>query len=239
MSHDVKQVAVPVIESFDFTPENLAKVRAVIAKYPAGRQASAVMPLLDLAQRQCGGWLPRVAMERVGDLLGMSYMRVFEVVTFYTMYKRAPVGKNLLQICTTTPCWLRGSDAVVAACRQKLGIDFGQTTADGLFTMEEVECLGACVNAPVVQINDDYIEDLDGERMLAVLEALERGDAVAAGSQIGRQGSMAAGDLPAVVAPTKPPAKIPAKTAATKTPTTKTPAAKKPVAASAKKPKDS
>lgn len=173
-------------EAFEFTPENLELARRIIAKYPAGRQASAVMPLLDLAQRQNANWLPRAAMDYVADMLDMPRIRVYEVATFYTMYNRAPVGRHFVQVCTTTPCWLRGSDEVVAACRRKLGIDIGETTADGQFTLVEVECLGACVNAPMIQINDDYYEDLDAESTEKVLDALARGEKPPAGSQKGR-----------------------------------------------------
>ena len=174
---------------FAFTPENLAAARGIIAKYPAGRQASAVLPLLDLAQRQNDNWLPRAAMEYVAGLLEMAPIRVYEVATFYTMFNLQPVGKWLLQICTTTPCWIRGSDEVVKACERKLGIAMNQTTPDGKFTMREVECLGACVNAPIIQVNDDFYEDLDGERTIKLLEALERDQPPAPGSTIGRQTS--------------------------------------------------
>ena len=177
-------------EDFVFTPDNLERARAIIAKYPAGRQASAVMPLLDLAQRQNQNWLPRAAMDYVADFLEMPRMRVYEVATFYTMYNRAPVGKHFVQVCTTTPCWLRGSDDIVAACEHKLGIGVGETTDDGQFTVVEVECLGACVNAPMVQINDDYFEDLTPERMEEILDMLARGEAPPSGSQTGRGGSM-------------------------------------------------
>ena len=151
-------------ESFEFTPENLEQAKAHIAKYPPGRQASAVLPLLWIAQEQHGGWLPRAAMDHVAALLEMAPIRVYEVATFYTMFNLRPVGRYLLQACTTTPCWLRGSDAVVEACERKLGIGVGGTTPDGLFTLVEVECLGACVNAPILQVNDDFYEDLDGSR---------------------------------------------------------------------------
>ena len=174
---------------FAFTPENLASARAHVAKYPEGRQASAVLPLLDLAQRQNGGWLPRAAMDHVAGLLGMAPIRVYEVASFYTMFNLRPVGRYLLQACTTTPCWLRGSDAVVAACERKLGIGVGGTTADGLFTLIEVECLGACVNAPILQINDDFYEDLDGPATERLLDAVRRGAAPPPGSVIGRRGS--------------------------------------------------
>ena len=175
--------------AFAFTPENLASARAHVAKYPEGRQASAVLPLLDLAQRQNGGWLPRAAMDHVAGLLGMAPIRVYEVASFYTMFNLRPVGRYLLQACTTTPCWLRGSDAVVEACRRKLGIGIGGTTADGLFTLVEVECLGACVNAPILQINDDFYEDLDGPATERLLDAVRRGAAPPPGSVIGRRGS--------------------------------------------------
>jgi NADH-quinone oxidoreductase E subunit len=191
MSHDSGP---PVVqpEDFAFTPENLEKAKAHIAKYPPGRQQSAVLPLLDLAQRQSGGWLPLAAMHAVADLLQMPRIRVYEVATFYTMFNLKPVGRWLLQVCTTTPCWLRGSDDLVAACEQRLGIGLGGTTADGLFTLVEVECLGACVNAPILQVNDDFYEDLDGPKTEALLGALREGKPPPCGSVIGRQGSMAA-----------------------------------------------
>jgi len=176
-------------ESFDFTPENMRVAEAHIAKYPPGRQASAVLPLLDLAQRQCGGWLPRAAMDRVAQILAMAPIRVYEVASFYTMLNLRPVGRYLLQACTTTPCWLRGSDDIVAACKRKLGIVMGGSTADGLFTLVEVECLGACVNAPILQVNDDFYEDLDGPATEALLDALRAGIPPPPGSMIGRHGS--------------------------------------------------
>jgi NADH-quinone oxidoreductase E subunit len=176
-------------ESFEFTPENLERARWYIAKYPPGREASAVLPLLDLAQRQHGGWLPRVAMDHVAHLLGMPPIRVYEVATFYTMHNLRPVGRYLLQACTTTPCWLCGSDEVVAACEKKLGIGMGGTTEDGMFTLVEVECLGACVNAPILQVNDDFYEDIDGPKTEALIDALREGRAPAPGSVIGRRGS--------------------------------------------------
>ena len=175
--------------SFDFTPDNLERARAHIAKYPAGRQASAVLPLLDLAQRQHGGWLPRAAMDCVAEMLGVAPIRVYEVATFYTMLNLRPVGRYLLQACTTTPCWLRGSDEVVRACQTKLGVNVGGTTPDGLFTLVEVECLGACVNAPILQVNDDFYEDLDGPATEALLDALRQGDPPSPGSVAGRRGS--------------------------------------------------
>src|SRR4029077_4500891 len=176
-------------ENFEFTAENLERAKAHIAKYPPGRQASAVLPLLWIAQEQHGGWLPRAAMDHVAGLLEMAPIRIYEVATFYTMFNLRPVGRYLLQACTTTPCWLRGSDVVVQACRSKLGIDVGGTTADGLFTLVEVECLGACVNAPILQVNDDFYEDLDAPSTEALLDALRAGKAPPAGSLAGRRGS--------------------------------------------------
>ena len=179
-------------ESFAFTPEYLEKAKAFIAKYPKGRQQSAVMPLLDLAQRQ-DGWVSRAAMEVIADMLEMAPIRVEEVATFYTMYNRKPVGKFHVQVCTNLPCMLRGSDDVVAAAKAALGVDFGDMTGDGLFTLSEVECLGACVNAPMMQINDDYYEDLTAETTKAVLEAFKRGETPKPGPQNGRQFSCPAG----------------------------------------------
>ncbi|MGO8918720.1 MAG: NADH-quinone oxidoreductase subunit NuoE, partial [Stellaceae bacterium] len=170
-------------------PENLDRAKAHIAKYPPQRQASAVLPLLDLAQRQHGGWLPRAAMDRVAEMLGMAPIRVYEVATFYTMLNLRPVGRYLLQACTTTPCWLRGSDEVVRACERKLGIAIGETTPDGRFSLTEVECLGGCVNAPIIQVNDDFYEDLDGAATERLIDALRRGETPRPGSAKGRQTS--------------------------------------------------
>lgn len=174
---------------FEFSAENMEKAKAFIARYPEGRQRSAVMPLLDLAQRQNGGWLPDGAVDAIAGILGMAPIRVLEVATFYSMYKLKPVGKHQVNVCTTTPCWLRGSDEVVHACRKSLGIEVGETTADGEFTLAEVECAGACVNAPVVEIGDEYYEDVDAESMTRIIEALKSGEKPASGSQIGRQTS--------------------------------------------------
>ncbi len=189
MSEPVQTLPFEQPASFAFSPKNLELAKAHIAKYPPGRQASAVLPLLDLAQRQQGGWLPRAAMDHVAEMLEMAPIRVYEVGSFYTMFNLRPVGRYLLQACTTTPCWLRGSDAVVEACRRGLGIGVGGSTADGLFTLVEVECLGACVNAPILQVNDDFYEDLDGPATEALLDALRDGKAPPPGSVIGRHGS--------------------------------------------------
>ncbi len=180
--------------SFAWTAENAEQAKKVIARYPAGRQQSAVMPLLDLAQRQVGaetqtqGWLPVPVMEYIGRQLDMPYMRVYEVATFYTMYNLAPVGRYHVQVCGTTPCMLRGSDDVLAACKNK-GLVKGHTTPDGLFTLTEVECLGACANAPMVQINDDNYEDLTYDSMGAILDDLAAGKQPKIGPQIDRQTS--------------------------------------------------
>jgi NADH-quinone oxidoreductase E subunit len=178
--------------SFEFTPGNMEKAKYHIAKYPHGRQASAVLPLLDLAQRQHDNWLPKAAMDYVAGILDMAPIRVYEVATFYTMFNLRPVGRWFLQACTTTPCWLTGSDDIVAACKRKLGIGVGETTADGKFTLVEVECLGACVNAPILQVNDDFYEDLDGPATEKLLDALAAGTQPPMGSVTGRQGSMPA-----------------------------------------------
>lgn len=172
---------------FAFTPENAKLAEKIIAKYPKGRQQSAVLPLLDLAQRQNDNWLSREAMVYVANLLDMAEIRVYEVASFYTMFNLKPVGKHFIQLCTTTPCWLRGSDEVVKTCQEKLGIGMGETTADGEFSLLEVECLGACVNAPVVQVNDDFYEDLDGNSMAKIIEDLRQGKKLKVGSQTGRQ----------------------------------------------------
>jgi len=184
---DPAPVAQPA--SFAFTPDNLARAKGIIAKYPPGQQASAVLPLLDLAQRQQGTWLPRAAMDMVAEMLAMAPIRVYEVATFYTMLNLRPVGRHHFQVCTTTPCWLRGSDEIVKTCERRLGIGIGEVTPDGLFSLIEVECLGACVNAPIIQVNDDFYEDLDGASTEALIEALRRGKAPPAGSVKQRQGS--------------------------------------------------
>ncbi|MBC8339459.1 MAG: NADH-quinone oxidoreductase subunit NuoE [Rhodospirillales bacterium] len=182
-------------ETFTFTPENAEAAKSVIAKYPDGWHESAVMPLLDLAQRQHDGWLPRAAMDAVAEILSMPPIRVYEVATFYTMYNLQPVGKHHVQVCTNLPCWLRGSEDVVGACRKTLGIDIGMTTENGMFTLSEAECLGACANAPMMQIGDDYYEDLDADSTTKVLKLLKSGGKPKTGSQTGRHTSEPAGGL--------------------------------------------
>jgi NADH-quinone oxidoreductase subunit E len=185
-------------EGFAWTDEHARRAKEIIGWYPQGRQLSAVIPLLDLAQRQVGaetatqGWLPIPVMEFVARELDTSYIRVLEVATFYTMFNLAPVGRFHVQVCGTTPCMLRGSDDVFAACIKR-GLRKGQTTNEGLFTLTEVECLGACANAPMVQINDDNYEDLDEVRMGEILDALMRGETPTPGPQIERQTSCPVG----------------------------------------------
>ena len=176
-------------DSFSFTAENEEKITSILAKYPEGRQSSAVMPLLDLAQRQHQNWIPMKAIEDIAKRLEMAEIRVLEVASFYTMYNMKPVGKWFLQACTTTPCMLRGSDDMVRCIKDKLDICSGQTSKCGRFTMLEVECLGACVNAPILQVNDDFYEDLDYQSTAALLDALAEDAPPPVGSVIGRQGS--------------------------------------------------
>lgn len=180
---------------FLFSPENQDAARQIIAKYPAGRQASALLPLLHLAQRQNGGWLTMPALDYIAELLEMPSIRVYEVATFYTMFRLRPIGRYHIEVCTNLPCWLRGSDEILETCRRKLGITVGETSTDGLFTISEAECLGACVNAPMAQIGDDYYEDLSPESMEKILHALAGGEKPKAGSQIGRHGAEPAGGL--------------------------------------------
>jgi NADH-quinone oxidoreductase subunit E len=189
----------PEIGTFVFDEASEAEIAYAVAKYPEGRQASAVMALLYAAQKQMGrqtgsAWVPRVAMDVIAARLGMAPIRVYEVATFYLMYNTRPIGSYHLQVCTTTPCWLRGSDAIVETCRKVGGVaGFGETSPDGMFTMTEVECLGACVNAPILQVDDDYYEDLDAERCASLLEALRRGERPKPGPTIDRLNSAAEG----------------------------------------------
>ena len=185
-------------QGFDWTAENRAKAAEIVARYPAGRQHSAVLPLLHLAQQQIGaetntqGWVPIPVMEFVGREISMPYIRVLEVATFYTMFNLAPVGRFHVQVCGTTPCMLRGSEDLLDACFAR-GLKKGRTTDDGLFTLSEVECLGACANAPMVQINDDNYEDLTFDSMTAILETLAAGKQPRIGPQVDRKTSCAEG----------------------------------------------
>ena len=182
-------------QAFTWSADNEAKAKAHIAKYPEGRQQSAVMPLLDLAQRQNGGHLTVPVIEYVADYLSMPPVRAMEVATFYTMYMHKPVGQFHLQVCGTTPCWLRGSDDIFKALKDELGIGPGESTEDGMFTISEVECAGACVNAPVIAVNDDYFEDLTPETTIDIVRKLRSGEleGLKPGPQIDRQTSAPAG----------------------------------------------
>ena len=188
---------------FEFNKVYKKHMADIIALYPSGKQQSAVMPLLDLAQRQVaqegaaanppyGGWIPRVAMDYIAETLDIPKVKVYEVASFYSMYNTAPVGKYLVQFCTTTPCWLCGSGEIVKAATEHLGVGMGETTADGKFSLMEVECLGACVNAPMVQINDDFFEDLTPDNMRELLSILAEDMKPTIGSQTGRRASMSA-----------------------------------------------
>jgi NADH-quinone oxidoreductase subunit E len=158
--------------TFKFSDDNIIKAHEIIKKYPKGKERSAVMPLLYLVQEQHENWIPTTAMDYVAEMLNIPPMYVYEVANFYTMYNKKPIGKYLIQICRTTPCWLCGCNDVVKACKKELGIGVGETTKDMMFSLVEVECLGACTVAPVVQINDDYYENLDEEKMVEIIKSL-------------------------------------------------------------------
>lgn len=185
----LRRLAPDQAKSFAFTPENKAWADKQIKKYPEGRQASAIVPLLWRAQEQNGGHVTEPMIRVVAEMLGLSPIRVLEIATFYTMFNLKPVGEHLLQVCTTTPCWLRGSDAVVAACKKHIHPHAETVSDDGKLSWMEVECLGACVNAPIVQLRDDFYEDLDGPRTEQLINDLRAGRATKPGSAIGRQTS--------------------------------------------------
>lgn len=184
----VRRVAENQPDDFAFTKENISWAKEQIAKYPKGRQASAIIPLLWQAQKQSGGWLPEPAIRFVAEFLDMPHMRAMEVATFYTMFNLEPVGEHFVQLCGTTPCWLRGADNLKNVCRKIIG-EQSTVTEDGKLSWQEVECLGACVNAPMVQINDDFYEDLTAEWFEKILLDLKRGDTVIPGPQTSRQAS--------------------------------------------------
>jgi len=193
----VRRLAATQPASFEFTPENRAWADRQIAKYPPGRQASAVLSLLWRAQAQNSYWLPRPAIEKVAEILDMPYIRVLEIATFYSMFNLEPVGRAHVQLCGTTPCMLRGAEDLKQICEKRIGPQ-RQVTADGALSWVEVECLGACCNAPMVQINDDYYEDLTGESLAKLLDDLAAGRPVKTGSQIGRVSSEPVGGLTAL-----------------------------------------
>jgi len=185
----VKVVNQSKMETFQFTKENEKKAKDYIKRYPKGREESAIMPLLWLAQKQSGGWLPQFVLEYVAKYLKIPNIKVLEVASFYSMYNLEPVGENFIQICRTTPCWLRGAENLSNACKKYLGVALGEVTGDKKFSVVEVECLGACANAPMVQINDDYYEDLTEASLIALVEKIRKGEKVTPGSQTGRCGS--------------------------------------------------
>jgi NADH-quinone oxidoreductase subunit E len=184
----------PDVDTFAFADEHRAEIETILAKYPEARKQSAVMPLLHLAQKQHGGWLPRAALDHVAAFLEMPRIKVYEVASFYDMYNTEPTGRIQVRVCTTTPCWLCGSDDIVRAAKDALGLEVGESSEDGRFFLREFECLGACCNAPMMWIDDDYYEDLDYNRAVSILEALKRGETPAPGPQSGRKGSEPLGE---------------------------------------------
>ncbi|EFA74605.1 NADH dehydrogenase [Heterostelium album PN500] len=172
---------------FDFNEENMVKVEKILSKYPPAYRQSAMIPLLDLAQRQNGGWISLRAMDKVAEIIGVPPMEAYEVASFYTMFNRTKIGKNFVQVCTTTPCMLRGSTAILDACKHHLKIGVGETTKDDVFTLAEVECLGACVNAPMICINDDFYEDLTPDSMKNLLNQIQNGKETKIGPQTHRK----------------------------------------------------
>ena len=176
-------------KNFEWSKDNFNKITIILKKYPSNKIQSAVIPLLDLAQRQNNGWLSKNSMEKVAETLSMSYIRVLEVATFYSMFNLEPIGKNFVQICRTTPCWLRGSDKLSKVAQEVCDTKVGGTSEDKKFTVVEVECLGACCNAPMIQINDDYYEDLNEDNFRKLLIELKSNNPIKSGSQIGRKSS--------------------------------------------------
>lgn len=214
-------------DKFAFTADNTRWAKQQIGKYPKEKQASAVIPLLWRAQQQNGGWVSEPAIRYVADHLDMAHIRVLEIATFYTMFNLSPVGEHYVQLCGTTPCWLRGADDLKAVCTKNIG-EPGTVTDDGKFSWIEVECLGACVNAPMVQINDDFYEDLDAAGLKAILENLKAGRPTTPGPQTGRQTSAPLGEQTTLTDPALYKAQSPgAKTGTRRKPSGKSPAARK------------
>jgi len=182
----IKKISKEQPDKFEFTSDNLEKARKVIKKYPDGKQQSAVMPLLYLVQKQNNNWIPLAAIKYIGKLLEMPYIKVYEVATFYTMYNLTPVGHHFIQVCTTTPCMIRGAYKLVEACKEKISPNENELSKDNNCSWMEVECLGACVNAPMIQINDDYYEDLDKEKTLKIIDQILKGETPKPGSYRGR-----------------------------------------------------
>ena len=185
----IKKISKEQPDKFEFTLDNLEKARKVIKKYPNGKQQSAVMALLYLVQKQNNNWIPLVAMKYIGKFLEMPYIKVYEVATFYSMYNLTPVGHHFVQVCTTTPCMIRGAYELVEACKEKISLNENELSKDKSCSWMEVECLGACVNAPMMQINDDYYEDLDKEKTLKIIDQILKGETPKPGSYRGRLNS--------------------------------------------------
>jgi len=185
----IKKIYKEQPEHFEFDAKNLEKAKKIISNYPEGKQQSAVMPLLYLAQSQNENWIPLAAMKYIGKFLNIPYIKVYEVATFYTMYNLSPVGKNFIQVCTTTPCMIRGAYKIIDACKEKISNNENELSDGKNCSWVEVECLGACVNGPMMQINNDYFEDLDKEKTLKILDQILKGDSPKSGSYRGRVNS--------------------------------------------------
>jgi len=182
----IKKISKEQPDKFEFTLDNLEKAKKIIKKYPNKKQQSAVMPLLYMAQKQNNNWIPLAAIKFIGKLLEMPYIKVYEVATFYTMYNLSPVGSHFIQVCTTTPCMIRGAYKLVEACKEKISPNENELSKDKSCSWMEVECLGACVNAPMIQINNDYYEDLDKEKTLKIIDQILKGETPKPGSYSGR-----------------------------------------------------
>ena len=186
---NIKKISKEQPSDFIFNKNNLDKAQKIINNYPEGKQQSAVMPLLYLAQKQNDNWIPLVAMKYIAKLLNMPYIKVYEVATFYSMYNLSPVGKFFIQVCTTTPCMIRGAYDIVNACKEKISDKEKELSKDKTCSWMEVECLGACINAPMIQINDDYYEDLDKEKTEKIINQIQNGEKLIPGSYRGRKNS--------------------------------------------------
>ena len=185
----IKKIFKEQPEIFEFSKNNLNEANKIINIYPEGKQQSAVMALLYLAQKQNNNWIPLAAMKYIGKMLIMPYIKVYEVATFYTMYNLTPVGKYFFQVCTTTPCMIRGAQDLVKACKEKISENENELSKDNACSWVEVECLGACINAPVMQVNDDYYEDLDKEKIEKIINQIQKGEIPKPGSYRGRKNS--------------------------------------------------
>ena len=185
----IKKISKEQPDNFEFNSENLSNAKKIIENYPEGKQQSAVMALLYIVQRQNNNWIPLVAMKYIAKLLHMPYIKVYEVATFYSMYNLSPVGNYFIQVCTTTPCMIRGAYKLVEACQEKISKNEKELSKDKSCSWMEVECLGACVNAPMMQINDDYFEDLDKEKTLKIIDQILNGEKPKPGSYRGRTNS--------------------------------------------------